>query len=928
MANDSSFFKDSGATSEISTNLAQRAIDAETAKTAAEAAKVAAETAASNAEASETAVQASADSAATSSATAVTSAATATTKASEASTSASNASTSASEAATSATNAATSETNSATSATSASTSATAAQTAQTAAETAKTAAETAQTAAEAAKTSAETAETNATSASTSASNSSATATTQASTATTKAGEAATSATNAATSEANAATSETNAATSASNAAASATNAATSETNSATSETNAATSETNAATSASTASTQAGIATTKASEASSSATSAQTAQTASETAKTASETAQTAAETAKTAAETAETNASNSASSALTSQTNAATSATNAATSATAASASQVAAAASAASAAAAYDTFDDRYLGTKTSNPTVDNDGDALVEGALYFNSTANEMRVYDGANWIAASSAGTASLNNYHYTATAAQTTFSGADDNSATLSYTVNNLIVTLNGVVLEDGTDYTATNGTSVVLTSGAALNDEVNIVAFKSFTTADMVSATNGGTFQNDITISGDLTVDTNTLFVDSASGDVFIDGGGDFVVGASTSQYKTANRAVIEANGASTSLVALGIADDQGGYIFHDGTNMDVANYKNGDLNFITNNTTRATIDSSGNVGIGTGSPACGLHVDNPDNGAITAILDTDNSAVKMIFRNNTETGNNIQIGADGSNLVALTGGSERMRLTSDGRLGLGTSSPSTVSGFTVLEVAGSSNGGFIQVTNGTVNNSFYNSGNVGFIGTQTNHSLGLVTNGSERLRVDSSGGIGGNTVGPRGDIVFTSGTQDSSKRWGFGGALGSGSNTSFYIINEGNIGQYMAHGAQTWTAHSDERIKENITNVGEVLPSLLNMRCVKYNLISNPENTKIGFIAQDWEASFPEVVDEDAHLVLEDDGTIGTDDNSDSETPVKAMSYTETIPLLLKAIQEQQVIIDDLKSRIEALENA
>lgn len=224
----------------------------------------------------------------------------------------------------------------------------------------------------------------------------------------------------------------------------------------------------------------------------------------------------------TAAATSATNAATSATNAGTSETNAASSATAAATSATAASASQVAAAASAASAASSYDTFDDRYLGSKTSNPTVDNDGDALVEGALFFNSTANEMRVYDGANWIAASSAGTASLLNYHYTATAGQTTFSGADENSATLSYTVSNLIVTLNGVVLEDGTDYTATNGTSVVLASGAALNDEVNIVAFKSFTTADMVSATNGGTFANNITVSGDLTVDTNTLFVDASA----------------------------------------------------------------------------------------------------------------------------------------------------------------------------------------------------------------------------------------------------------------------------------------------------------------------------------------------------------------------------------------------------------------------
>jgi hypothetical protein len=77
---------------------------------------------------------------------------------------------------------------------------------------------------------------------------------------------------------------------------------------------------------------------------------------------------------------------------------------------------------------------------------------------------------------------------------------------------------------------------------------------------------------------------------------------------------------------------------------------------------------------KMTIDSSGNVGIGTSSPAAGLHIDNPSDGAITAILDTDNTAVKLVFRNNTETGNNVQIGADGSSLVALTNATERMRI--------------------------------------------------------------------------------------------------------------------------------------------------------------------------------------------------------------------------------------------------------------
>ena len=72
----------------------------------------------------------------------------------------------------------------------------------------------------------------------------------------------------------------------------------------------------------------------------------------------------------------------------------------AAASATAAAASATAAAASATSAAASYDSFDDRYLGAKSSDPSVDNDGNALVTGALYFNTTSNTMKVYNGVAW------------------------------------------------------------------------------------------------------------------------------------------------------------------------------------------------------------------------------------------------------------------------------------------------------------------------------------------------------------------------------------------------------------------------------------------------------------------------------------------------------------------------------------------------
>ena len=131
--------------------------------------------------------------------------------------------------------------------------------------------------------------------------------------------------------------------------------------------------------------------------------AETAKTAAETAQAASETAKTASETAETNAETAETNSAASATQSASSASQSATSATSASTSATNAASSASAASASKDAALAALDNFDDRYLGQKTSDPTVDNDGNALVSGALYFDSTANTMKVYSGSSWLAA---------------------------------------------------------------------------------------------------------------------------------------------------------------------------------------------------------------------------------------------------------------------------------------------------------------------------------------------------------------------------------------------------------------------------------------------------------------------------------------------------------------------------------------------
>jgi hypothetical protein len=182
-----------------------------------------------------------------------------------------------------------------------------------------------------------------------------------------------------------------------------TSAASAATSAASAATSAGSSETSAIASAASASASASSATAAATSATSAAASA----TAAATSATSAAASATAAATSATSAAASATTAANSvatiagyATSSANSATAAATSATSAAASATAASTSAASAATSATSAAASYDQFDDRYLGSKTSDPTVDNDGNALITGALYFNSVTNAMKVYNGSSW------------------------------------------------------------------------------------------------------------------------------------------------------------------------------------------------------------------------------------------------------------------------------------------------------------------------------------------------------------------------------------------------------------------------------------------------------------------------------------------------------------------------------------------------
>ena len=315
-----------------------------------------------------------------------------------------------------------------------------------------------------------------------------------------------------------------------------------------------------------------------------------------------------------------------------------------------------------------------------------------------------------------------------YMYTATASQTTFSGTDTQNLTLTYTDSNFVdVYLNGVLLKTGTDYTATSGTSVVLASGAAADDIVEIIVYDTFAVANFYNRTDsdsryvnidgdtmtGALAGTTATFSGIIKTDDTTDATSTTDGSLQTDGGlsvvkksvfGDDVtiISGSSPEIKIAPSDATAAffkGDSNRSSAGQHLTEFQG---YWNGTQVarivvaagdDTTNKDDGHLDFYTTpsggSSTRAVrIKSDGNVGIGTDNPIADLSIIDSSTGTGIEIQPEIATGENRITNYDRVESAYKKFRLDASEHNFYISGSNKVTIDSDGDVGIGTDSPS------------------------------------------------------------------------------------------------------------------------------------------------------------------------------------------------------------------------------------------------
>jgi len=337
-------------------------------------------------------------------------------------------------------------------------------------------------------------------------------------------------------------------------------------------------------------------------------------------------------------------------------------------------------------------------------------------------------------------------------------------------------------------------------------------------------------------------------------------------------------------------------------------------------------------TERVRIDSTGNVGIGISSPTDDLHIEKSDSVFIN--LTRTGASSLRIGASTTAVGNLIDADAQeltvktstAQPLIFQTNDTEAMRIDSSQNVGIGTSSPSSYySGADNLVVSqGTGEGGITIVTaNNTYGNLYFADGTSGadayrggIIYGHSANNMNFYTNGDEKMRLDSSGILLVNTTSTTGASTGTKLIVEGGSGVGAGavyirGDGGTGdkplvvadtaNNEEFIVYGDGDV----ANTNNSYGAISDQSLKENIVDATDKLADLNQVQVRNFNLIGS-DHKQIGVVAQELESVFPALVK--------------TDDSG-----IKSVKYSVFVPILIKALQEQQVLIEQLQSDVATL---
>ena len=305
------------------------------------------------------------------------------------------------------------------------------------------------------------------------------------------------------------------------------------------------------------------------------------------------------------------------------------------------------------------------------------------------------------------------------------------------------------------------------------------------------------------------------------------------------------------------------------------------------------------------IDGSGNVGIGTASP-----FGTTSNRTVLSVNGTSSATLNI----GTGGGQRAYLYTDGSSATVSTVGSIPLKLgvndssklvtiDTSGNVGINEASPD-FTGF------GSNGGGIelddvganftaVRVSHGATGD-FYMAANTGaaYLWGKAKSPTVFGRNNAEKMRLDETGRLivgGTSSSGSTGGVTVSGAGYRHMYMW----------NSGMYFWNGSNEASLTSGGA--FSNASDERLKENITDIPYGLAEIKQLKPKKYNMITGGEQ-QVGLIAQEVETIIPEVV------------------TTSGEANMKSLSYGNLNAVLIKAIQEQQTIIDDLKSRIETLE--